>query len=147
MRPVSAWRAPDGRETARWRPWLSLPRERVMGVQLTDLVLTHGRADHHRPLGEGPGIAGAARRVNLKVDLLGGLIGPRLNGWLTFAGFLHTADSRHTFEVSQEEREAFWEKLYNEPGFGIWVGNFNDILTNKDGALHPEPFADHIAGD
>lgn len=27
MRPVSAWRAPDGRETARWRPWLSLPRE------------------------------------------------------------------------------------------------------------------------
>lgn len=22
-----------------------------------------------------------------------------------------------------------------------------DILINKDGALHPEPFADHIAGD
>ena len=50
----------------------------------------------------------------------------------TFACFLHTADSRGTFEVTPEEREAFFEKLYGEPGFGIWVGNFNDILTNKD---------------
>jgi cation diffusion facilitator CzcD-associated flavoprotein CzcO len=49
----------------------------------------------------------------------------------TFAGFLHTADPRHTFEVSKEEREAFWEKLYNEPGFGIWVGNFMDVLTDR----------------
>jgi C4-dicarboxylate transporter DctM subunit len=32
--------------------------------------------------------AGAARRVNLKVDLLGSAIGPRLAGWLTFAGSL-----------------------------------------------------------
>ena len=33
--------------------------------------------------------------------------------------------------VSAEEREAFWEKLYAEPGFGIWVGNFADILTDR----------------
>ncbi len=45
----------------------------------------------------------------------------------TFACFLHTADPRGTFDVSPEEREAFFEKLYGEPGFGIWVGNFNDI--------------------
>jgi tripartite ATP-independent transporter DctM subunit len=32
--------------------------------------------------------AGAARRVNLKVDLLGAAIGPRLTVWLTFAGSL-----------------------------------------------------------
>ena len=30
-----------------------------------------------------------------------------------------------------EEREAFWEKLYGEPGFGIWMGNFRDILTDE----------------
>jgi cation diffusion facilitator CzcD-associated flavoprotein CzcO len=24
-----------------------------------------------------------------------------------------------------------WEKLYNEPGFGIWLGNFYDILTDE----------------
>jgi hypothetical protein len=28
-------------------------------------------------------------------------------------------------------REAFWEKLYGEPGFGIWMGNFRDILVDR----------------
>jgi cation diffusion facilitator CzcD-associated flavoprotein CzcO len=50
----------------------------------------------------------------------------------TFSCFLHTADTRNTFDVSQEERLAFWEKLYATPGFAIWVGNFADMLTNRD---------------
>ena len=50
----------------------------------------------------------------------------------TFACFLHTADPRNTFDVTAQEREAFFEKLYGERGFGIWVGNFNDILTNPE---------------
>jgi cation diffusion facilitator CzcD-associated flavoprotein CzcO len=49
----------------------------------------------------------------------------------TFACFLHTPDPRGTFEVSDKEREAFFEKLYAEPGFGIWQGNFRDILTDR----------------
>jgi cation diffusion facilitator CzcD-associated flavoprotein CzcO len=48
----------------------------------------------------------------------------------TFACFLHTPDPRGTFEVTAEEREAFFEKLYASPGFGIWQGNFRDILTD-----------------
>jgi len=49
----------------------------------------------------------------------------------TFACFVHTMDPRGTFEVSAEEREAFWEKLYASPGFGIWQGNFRDMLTDR----------------
>ena len=49
----------------------------------------------------------------------------------TFSCFLHTPDPRNTFDVSAEEREAFLEKLYSEKGFGIWVGNFKDLLTNR----------------
>jgi cation diffusion facilitator CzcD-associated flavoprotein CzcO len=45
--------------------------------------------------------------------------------------FIHQTDPRRALEVSPEEREAFWEKLYAEPGFGIWVGNFADVLTDK----------------
>jgi cation diffusion facilitator CzcD-associated flavoprotein CzcO len=33
--------------------------------------------------------------------------------------------------VPPEEREAFWEKRYAEPGFGIWMGNFRDILVDE----------------
>jgi len=49
----------------------------------------------------------------------------------TFACFLHTPNRRRTFDVTLEEREAFWEKLYAEPGFGIWQGNFRDILVDR----------------
>ena len=36
--------------------------------------------------------------------------------------FLHKTDLRKALEVTPEEREAFYEKLYGEPGFGIWMG-------------------------
>jgi len=49
----------------------------------------------------------------------------------TFACFLHTPDPRGTFEVTPEEREAKWEKLYGSKGFGMWQGNFRDILTDR----------------
>ena len=48
----------------------------------------------------------------------------------TAAGFLHTADSRSTFEVSADERYEFWENLYASKGFGIWQGNFKDVLID-----------------
>src|ERR1700758_1603412 len=37
----------------------------------------------------------------------------------TFGCFIHTADPRSALEVTEQEREAFWQKLYGEPGFGI----------------------------
>ena len=49
----------------------------------------------------------------------------------TFACFIHTPDPRGTFEVTEQEREAFFEKLYSERGFGIWQGNFRDILIDR----------------
>jgi cation diffusion facilitator CzcD-associated flavoprotein CzcO len=48
----------------------------------------------------------------------------------TVGCFIHNPDRRKTLDVAPEVREAFWEKLYAEPGFGIWMGNFRDILTD-----------------
>jgi cation diffusion facilitator CzcD-associated flavoprotein CzcO len=45
--------------------------------------------------------------------------------------YIHAPDPRKTLDVPLEEREAFWEKLYASPGFGIWMGNFSDMLTNR----------------
>jgi len=50
----------------------------------------------------------------------------------TYGCFIHATDPRATYEVTPEEREAFWEKLYGEPGFGIWMGNFRDILVGRE---------------
>src|SRR5262245_41979956 len=46
--------------------------------------------------------------------------------------FIHAPDPRATHEVTPEERESFFEKLYAEPGFGIWQGNFRDILLDRE---------------
>ena len=45
--------------------------------------------------------------------------------------FIHSPDPRSALEVTPEEREAFFEKRYSEPGFGIWQANFRDILTDR----------------
>ena len=45
--------------------------------------------------------------------------------------FIHEADPRTTLSVPPEEQEAFWEKLYAAPGFGIWMGNFRDIMIDE----------------
>jgi cation diffusion facilitator CzcD-associated flavoprotein CzcO len=48
------------------------------------------------------------------------------------ACFVHSIDPRSTFEVSEEERNAFWEQQYATPGFGMWQGNFRDMLIDRE---------------
>jgi len=46
--------------------------------------------------------------------------------------YIHAPDPRKTLETSPEERQAFWERLYNSPGFGVWMGQFSDTLTDRE---------------
>ncbi|MFV0295682.1 MAG: flavin-containing monooxygenase, partial [Hyphomicrobiaceae bacterium] len=50
----------------------------------------------------------------------------------SFSCFLHTPDPRSALEVTEEERNAFLEQQYNSAGFGMWQGNFRDMLTNRE---------------
>ncbi|MEL0065747.1 MAG: NAD(P)/FAD-dependent oxidoreductase [Gammaproteobacteria bacterium] len=45
-------------------------------------------------------------------------------------GFLHGPDRRTLAEVPEEEKQAYWQKLYDSPGFGVWLGNFRDVLID-----------------
>jgi cation diffusion facilitator CzcD-associated flavoprotein CzcO len=49
----------------------------------------------------------------------------------TPGGFIHEPDRRGFWDVSKEEREALWERLYGEPGFGIWLSNFREIFMDE----------------
>jgi cation diffusion facilitator CzcD-associated flavoprotein CzcO len=84
------------------------------------------------------------RRPNWAAPLHNGKIGPEEMAAIkthyeeiyarcaeTPSWFIHEADRRKTMDVPPAEREAFWEKLYAEPGFGIWMGNFRDILIDE----------------
>ncbi len=63
----------------------------------------------------------------------------------TPGGFEHEPDRRGFYEVTREERLALWDKLYDSPGFGIWLGNFREIFTDeKANAEFSEYIADRI---
>src|SRR3546814_10290613 len=49
----------------------------------------------------------------------------------TTAGFQHEFLDVSAQDVAAEEREALFEELYYKSGYGIWVGNYPDIFTNK----------------
>ncbi|MGD9878679.1 MAG: flavin-containing monooxygenase [Reyranella sp.] len=60
----------------------------------------------------------------------------------TPGGFEHEPDRRGFYEVSREERLALWDRLYDEPGFGIWLRNFREIFTDEEANAE---FSEYIA--
>jgi len=50
----------------------------------------------------------------------------------THGAFMHDADSRKALEQSKDQREAFYEELYGQPGFAIWLANYRDVLVDKE---------------
>ena len=77
------------------------------------------------PLHNGPIDAGAMRAIRARYPEIFETCRE------SFGCFIHTADPRNALEVPAEEREAFYEQRYAEPGFGIWMGNFRDILIDE----------------
>jgi len=47
-------------------------------------------------------------------------------------GFIHRPLRTKLHEATPEERIALWEELYASPGFGIWLGNYRDVLMDED---------------
>ncbi len=47
-------------------------------------------------------------------------------------GFLHGPVRKDMHEVPEAERLAFWNELYDSPGFGVWLGNYRDVLMDPE---------------
>ena len=57
-------------------------------------------------------------------------------------GFEHQPDRRGFYDVTPEERRELWDRLYDEPGFGIWLQNFVEIFTEEEANAE---FSEYIA--
>ncbi len=63
------------------------------------------------------------------------------------SGFEHMPDRRGFYKVPREERLALWDRLYDGPGFGIWLQNFAEIFMNEEAnAEFSEYIAERIRG-
>jgi cation diffusion facilitator CzcD-associated flavoprotein CzcO len=48
------------------------------------------------------------------------------------SGFLHPATDRATFDDSEEDRLAFFEKMWSSPGFSKLTSNYSDLMFDVD---------------
>lgn len=46
----------------------------------------------------------------------------------SFAGFFHAFQEGSILDLTPEQQQEFLEKKYNESGFGLWLGNYPDLL-------------------
>lgn len=60
----------------------------------------------------------------------------------TPGGFEHEPDRRGFYDVTPAERRELWDRLYDGPGFGIWLQNFVEIFTDEQANAE---FSDYIA--
>ncbi len=49
----------------------------------------------------------------------------------SLSGFAHPVNERAAFDDSEAERQAFYEKMWNSPGFMKLVSNYSDLLFNE----------------
>ena len=61
----------------------------------------------------------------------------------TPGSFIHDFDPRSAMEVSSEERLEQYERLWAEPGFKKWLGNFYDVLMPGEAN---EDYAEFVRG-
>lgn len=54
----------------------------------------------------------------------------KING--TRLSFLHEGTDKSIWDATPEDREAFWEYMYAQPGFGFWVSNYKETLVDLD---------------
>jgi cation diffusion facilitator CzcD-associated flavoprotein CzcO len=102
------------------------------GVQLiqtiardvAELAVFQRRPNWTAPLGNGPISAAEMDGIKARYDEIFAAC-DRSPG-----GFVHDPDRRGFWNVPREERVRFWEELYQQPGFAIWLGNFREIFTD-----------------
>ncbi len=62
-------------------------------------------------------------------------------------GFEHLADRRGFWKLTAEERKAFWDELYEQPGFAMLAGNFAEIFFEEEANREISDYiADRIRG-
>lgn len=60
----------------------------------------------------------------------------------TDAAFPYSRVRKKGVDATPEERQQFFEELYNTPGYGIWLGSYSDLLLNKESNAY---LADFVA--
>jgi cation diffusion facilitator CzcD-associated flavoprotein CzcO len=104
--------------------------------QVGELIVFQRRPNWAAPLNNGPISPEQMGEIRARFDQIFATCAR------TPGGFEHEPDRRGFYQVSPEERLKLWDRLYDEPGFGIWLANFREIFMDE--AANAE-FSEYIA--
>ena len=93
---------------------------------VSQLAVFQRRPNWAAPLNNGPISEAAMAAIRARYDEI------FANCARTPGGFEHEPERRPFYEVSREERLELWDRLYDTPGFAIWLANFVEIFTDED---------------
>lgn len=90
-----------------------------------DLTVFQRRPNWSTPLNNAPISEAQMARIRARYDEI------FANCAQSPGGFEHVPDRRGFWTLTKEERTAFWDELYETPGFAILVGNFMEIFYDE----------------
>ena len=97
----------------------------VVARQAAHLTVFQRRANWAAPLNNGPISAQEMASIRARYDEIFAACAR------SPAAFEHMPDHRSFYDLTPAERRAFWDRLYDEPGFGIWLANFAEIFMDE----------------
>ena len=97
----------------------------TIAPEVGDLKIFQRTANWCTPLRNGPVSAAEQEEMKVKAEEIFELCKR------TSAAFIHDMDARASGEVPKAERLANYQELYERGGFALWLGNYNDVFTNR----------------
>lgn len=97
----------------------------VVAEQASQLTVFQRRANWAAPLNNGPIDEQEMNAIRARYDEIFAACAR------SPAAFEHVPDSRSFYDVPAEERRKFYDRLYEQPGFGIWLANFPEIFMDE----------------
>lgn len=97
----------------------------VVAAQASRLTVFQRRANWAAPLNNGPIDEQEMNAIRARYDEIFAACAR------SPAAFEHVPDSRSFYDVPPEERRKFYDYLYDQPGFGIWLANFPEIFLDE----------------
>jgi cation diffusion facilitator CzcD-associated flavoprotein CzcO len=111
----------------------------VVAQQAKQLTVFQRRANWAAPLNNGPISEDEMDKIRARYDEIFAACAR------SPAAFEHVPDERSFYDVPPEKRREFWDSLYEQPGFSIWLANFPEIFVDeKANAEVSEYIADRI---
>ena len=101
-----------------------------------ELTVFQRRPNWSSPLNNSPISEQEMARIRMRYDEI------FANCAATASGFEHQADRRGFWDVPKQQRRAYWDELYQTPGFAILTSNFAEVYIDE--AANQE-LSDYIA--